>query len=90
MDKSKESHFSTMSECYNVGVDTEDFSNAIELLLIQVICGKKIIYNRRDDVEYCREEINKLKDKLLRMELIGRGMQDMLYEKEYELCSKDL
>ena len=85
MDKSKESHFSTVSECYNVGVDKEDFSNAIELLLILVICGKKIIHDSRHDVEYCGEEINKLKDKLLRMELIGREMQDMLYEKEYEL-----
>ena len=58
MDKSKKSRFGTVSECYNVGVDKENFSNATELLLIQVICGKKIIYDRRDDVEYCGEEIN--------------------------------
>ena len=27
---------------------------------------------------------NKLKDKLSKLELIGRGMRDMLREKEYE------
>ena len=92
MDNScKKRYFGAVREDYNiVVVDRDDYSNAIQLLLVQVISGKQVICEQRDEIEYYEEGIKKLKDKFLRIELIGRGMRDMLYEKEHETFPKGL